>query len=909
MSWWGRLWRRRKMEQQLEKELRFHIEEHAADLIARGVDPAEARRQARLAMGGPEQVKELCRDARGTRWLEDLLQDARYALRIFRNNPGFTAVALLTLALGAGATTVMFAVINGVLLKPLPYPQPARLVAVFGHSATWNAAVFGEQKLAYLDFLDCQRQSRSLDMAGSVFDGGTVSEPGEPEYVDLREISPDLFSVLRVKLALGRSFLPAEDRIGATPVMIVGYGFWQRHFAGKPEAIGASVTLDQKRYTVVGIAPAGFRLYGEEADVYTPLGQDEVGYLRNRQAHPVGVIARLRPGATLPQAQAELELIAQHLAAEYSDTNAGRTFRVQPLHPDVGDAGATLWLLLGAVSLVLLIACANVASLLLARAVSRERELAMRAALGASRGRLARQCITESAELGLAGSALGILLAAAGIRPFVAFWPGSLPRAEQVHLDWRVLLFALSVGLVGGFLFGLAPALRVPSRELERTLRSGARTVTGGSRRLHAAFVISELALAVVLLASAGILGRTLLRLASVNPGVDVRNVLTARVALSPDVLANPARIPAAWQDLLERARRVPGVHSVATVDTVPMRTGDNPLGYWTTPAVPPENKRPMALSSSASPDYLKVMRIPLLAGRFFNEEDRLGSQPAIVIDEVMARQAFGNQPALGKRLWLPDMPCVRPAPQPPPGSGAAGAAGAGETSVPCSNPFTVVGVVGHVRYWGLAGDDQAQLRAQFYYPFAQVPARFLPRWSQLMSIAIRTDVPPLGLVEGLRHELRGATGDQVLYAVHTLEQLASDSLAEQRFLLLLLGIFAALALLLACVGIYGVLAYLNGQRMPEFGLRMALGATAGDVLRLVLRQSVKMVLIAVAIGLFAAMAAGRLLERLVAGVQSLEPLTLAMMIAVLLVAALLASFLPARRASRIDPMQALRQE
>jgi predicted permease len=883
MSWWQRLLRRRKMEEQLEKELRFHLDQHANELIAKGHSPDEARRQARLALGGPEQVKENCRDARGTRWLEDLLQDFRYAIRTLRKQPSFAAVALLTLALGIGATTVMFTLINGVLLAPLPYPDSDKLVAVNGHSDGWNAEVFGEQNVAYLDFLDCARESRSLTIAAALFNGGTVSEPGEPEYVDLREISSGLFSVLRVPIVQGRSFLPEEDRPGAMPVAILGNSFWQRHFAARPDALGLSVVLDGKRYTVVGIAPAGLKLFGEEPEIYTPVGQDTAKYVRNRAAHPMHVVARLQPGATLSQAQSELALLGRHLAGQFPDTNAGRTFQVKPLRPNVGNVGSKLWLLLGAVSLVLLVACVNVASLLLARAVSRERELAMRVALGASRGRLVRQCLTESAMLGLSGGLLGVLIAADGIRPFVRMWPGALPRADEIQLDWHVLLFAFGVSMLSGLLFGLAPALRAPFRNLEQRLRTGARSIAGRSRRLHSIFVISEIAFAIILLVSAGMLGRTLLRLSSLDPGVDVSNVLVTRMALSPATLADPAKTRAAWNEVLARGRSVPGVQSIATVDTFPMRSGDNEQGYWTSADVPPTNKLPFALLTSVSPDYLDVMRIPLLRGRFFNDHDTLDSTPVIVIDEVLARNAFGIQDPVGK-LWIPDM-----------GYGG--------------NVFEIVGVVGHVRHWGLAGDDQAKIRAQIYYPFAQLPDSFMHRWSELMSIAVRTEIPPLGVLASLRSELKGVAGDQVLYEVRTMEQLANESLAEQRFLFLLFGVFAGLALLLACIGIYGVLAYLTGQRVPEIGVRMALGATAGEVTRMVLRQSLGMICAGVGVGMLAAIAAGRLLVHTVEGMQSTELSTFIITIPILVVAALLASFAPARRASRIDPIRALRQE
>src|SRR6266481_5600423 len=831
MTWWQRLWHRTRMEEQLEKELRFHLEQHASELIAQGQAPNEARRQARLALGGPEQVKEKCRDARGTRWLEDLLQDTRYALRTFRQKPGFTAIALLLLALGIGATTVMFAVVNSVLLRPLSYPEPDRLVTL---------RVFTEQigelwGFSNLDFGDAKRESLTLALAAWTYGGGTISEPGEPEYVNGRQISAELFSTLRISPVQGRAFRPDEDRPGAAPVAIISYGLWQRDFGGEPSAIGKSLVYDGKPYIVVGIAPAGFQLDGE-ADVFTPLEprQNTDPRMQNRGARFLRVMGRLQPGFGLAEGRAELALTARHLAEEYPKSNTGLTMIAYPLQKEVvGDVGSTLWLLLCAVGLVLLIACVNIASLLLARAVSRERELAMRVALGAGRSRLARQCLTESAILGLGGGVLGVVLAFVNIHPFVAFWPGSLPRAEEVHLDWRVLVFAVGASLLSGLLFGLAPALRVPVRGVEKMLRAGARSMAGSSRRLHSAFVISVIALAVVLLVSAGMLGHTLLALSSLDPGFNVHDVIAARFALSPATL-------------------------------------------------PPPNHEPVALASCVSPDYLRVMGIPLRQGRFFNEHDRIGSEAVVVIDDNLAQHAFGTKDAVGKRIWIPAM---------------------------SPSPVLIVGIVGHVRHWGLARDDQSRVRDQMYYPFAQVPSPLLHFFSSVMSIAARTTMPPLKVVEPLRRELRGAAGDQALYEVHTMEQLVSASLARHRFLLLLFGIFAGVALLLACIGIYGVMAYLTGQRVPEFGVRIALGASARDVMRLVLGQSLGMIFAGVAVGIFAALATGRLLVHLVDGMRPAEPSTFAIMIPILVGAALLASFLPARRASRIDPMRALRQE
>jgi predicted permease len=881
MSWLKRATHRDEMETKLHKELQFHLDEHAKELTAQGYSPEEARRRARLEIGGPEIVKESCRDARGTQWLHDLGQDVRYALRILRKKPSFAAIALITLALGTGATTVMFTLVNGVLLKPLPYPNPERLVAVRGFTPTFNTAVFGEQFLAYPDFLDCKNSVKSLDMAGTVFNGGIVSKPEPADYENSLEITGNLFSVLGIPLYRGRSFLPEEDRPGGAPVAVISYTLWQSHFAGSDSAIGQSMSFDGTQYTIVGVAPPRFLAEQGPLDVFIPLAQDNAAFLKKRGPHPVQVFARLKPGATLAQAQTEFTVEARGLAQQFPDTNKDRTFLVKALRPDVSDVSATLWLLLGAVSLVLLIACANIASLLLARSISREREFGMRVALGAGRGRLVRQCLTESMVLGLGGGILGAIVAALGIKPFITYWPGSLPRAAEVSLDWRVMLFALGISLLCGLFFGLAPALRVPTRNLETTLRSSSRSVTSGARRLHSVFVISEIAIALVLLASAGMMGRTLLRLAKLDPGINIHNVLTSRVALSEATLSNTARTRAAWQEIINRMEHVPGVVAAAVVDTVPMREGNNQVGYWTSANLPTDDKQPLTNATCVTPDYMKVMRLTLREGRFFTDQDRIGSAPVVVIDDVMARNAFGNADPIGRNLWL----------------------GLG------NDPLRVIGVVGHVRYWGLAADDQAKVRDESYYAFAQLPDPLVKRWSQLMSVVVRTSVPPRSIVEAVRGEVRGATGDQVLYQTGTMEEFEAASIAQQRFLLLLFGIFAGLALLLACIGIYGVLSYLTGQRTPEIGVRMALGATASRVVRMVLGESLWIISAGAALGILGAYAAGRVLIRSVDGMRSVEPATFALMVIVLVAAALAASYVPARRASKVDPITALRQE
>jgi predicted permease len=881
MTWWSRLSRRNSLERDLARELEFHITERVSALRSTGLSEEESRRRVRHEFGGMEQVKEVCRDARGTRWLEDLRSDIRYTFRTLRKVPSFTMVCLVTLALGIGVTTGIFTVVNGVLLKPLAYSDPGRLVNL-QEKTTWETAWGDIWALSYPNYLDCKRRVSSLELAALHDAGGAIlSAPGDAAYADGLEISSNLFSVLGVHLLRGRPFSPDENLPGGSPVAIIGYHFWQQRFGGNPQAIGMKLVYDGHPRMVIGIAPAGFRVDGDEVDLFTPIGQDIAPMQLNRERHGTVAWGRLRPGATMARANAELAVVGRQLEAAYSKSNHGRTFVAETLQADVGEARSTLWLLLGTVSLVLLIACANIASLLLARAISRQRELTLRAALGASRGRLVRQYLAESAVLGFGGGCVGVLFAIAVVRALVALWPNGLPRSYDIRVDERVLLFGTGISLLSGLVCGLAPALGTRLGEIDRTLRAGARTVVGGTRRLHAAFITIEIALAVVLLAAAAMLAQTLLHLASLNPGLNIRSLMTARVALAPATLTNPAETRATWKDILDRARRVPGVDSVAMIDTVPMREGSNPIGYTTSAAAVPESQQPLVLANCTTPDYLKVMGIPLLQGRFLSARDQINSQSVAVVDEVMAKQAFPGGDPVGRQLWI----------------GIA------------RDPVTVVGVVGHVRQWGLAGDDNSRVRAQLYYPFSQVPDELVRRWSELMSIAIRTETDSEAVLKPLRRAVSGATRDQVLYETHTMEQLVSQSLARQRFLLLLFGIFAGLALVLACVGVYGVFSYLTSQRIPEIGIRIALGATTEQVVVLIMRQSCRMIFAGIALGFAGAMAAGRLLLWLIEGMQAINPSTLILTVSLLMAAALFASFLPARRASRIDAMQALRQE
>jgi predicted permease len=490
--------------------------------------------------------------------------------------------------------------------------------------------------------------------------------------------------------------------------------------------------------------------------------------------------------------------------------------------------------------------------------------------------------LIESSVLGIWGGSLGLLLAILGTGAFVRFWPDRLPRADEVHVDWRVLLFAITSSILTALIFGLIPALRANRSAIEDTLRSRSRSVAGTARRPLSGFVVSQIALALVLLSAAGVMGRTLVRFASLNPGIDIRNTMAARVALSPAVLSNPAQARAAWQELMDSMRRVPAIQSVALTDIVPMREGENVLGYRATATPPPPNQEAEALASAVTPDYLQVMRLPLIRGRFFNDNDRLGSPQVVVIDENLAHHAFGREDPVGKALWIQ---------------------GIGD------QPVQVVGVVGHVRHWGLAGDDLSTVHDQIYYPLAQVPDHLVRFFSSVLSIVVRTEVSPLNMVDALQRQARGSAGDQTLYEVHTMEQLVSASLARQRFLLLLFAIFAGLALLLACVGIYSVIAYLTSQRVPEFGVRIALGAHSSDIIRLVLRESLAVIMVGIGIGLLASVGSGRVLQRLVPGVQTAQGLVLVVVLPALILAALFACYIPARRAGKVDPAVSLRYE
>ncbi len=811
--------------------------------------------------------------------MSTLLQDLRYGLRMLAKNPGFTAVAVLTLALGIGANTAIFSVVNGVLLRPLPYPEPDRLARIYERSAQFN-----EMSVSYPNFLDWERMNRSFaGMAAYRGESFNFADTGQPEYIPGAMVTANFFSVLDVKPLQGRTFTPDEDRRGANPVAMVSDGLWKRRFGGDTAVLGKSLLVDGKAYTVVGILPRDCQLLGP-AEVITPLWQwSRRMNLEGRETHPgIRVVGRLRPGVSLAQARADMDNIAHSLAEAYPKTNEGQGTRVVPLKNDVvGDVRPMLLLLQAAVGFVVLIACANVANLLLARSVARKREVAVRVALGASRGRVIRQFLTESVLVSLAGGALGLLLASWGIPPVLAAVPGGLPRREAIGLDGSVLLFTLVISLLTGILFGLAPALESSRSNLQEALKEGGRSAVGGQHRTQSIFVVSEVALALVLLAGAGLLIRTLQRLWDVNPGLNPQHALTMQVALSPTLLDDPSKIRIAWRQLLDRVRNIPGVESAAVTILVPLSGDDNEMPFWTS-GQPPSSMAQMhaALTYITTPGYLGTMGIPLQRGRYFTEQDSESSRKVAVIDDVLAEHFFPGQDPVGKQLQLYML-----------------------------GPIEIIGVVGHVKHWGLDADDSAKIRDQLYFPFFQIPDQFMAQAKTGLRLVLRTGANPVSVASAVSKQVMGPGRDQPVYNVNSMEQLISSSVARRRFLRMVLVIFAGLALTLAAIGIFGVISYSVSQRTHEIGIRMALGAEKRNVLKLVVGRGLALTLAGVAIGLVAALGLTHFIAGMLYGLRPTDPLTFVAVSLLLTAVALLACYIPARRATKVDPMVALRYE
>ena len=886
MNFWRR-WSRKKWEQQLDDELRFHIERQTAENITAGLAPDEARRQAVLQLGAAEGVKEDCREQRRGFWLETLWTDVRYGLRMLRKAPGFTTIAILTLALGIGANTAIFSVVQGVVLAPLPYREPDRLVMVLESNQR-----FPEDAISYPNFLDWQRTARSFQQMAAVtlHEGFDLSSPGTPEHLDGHRISAGYFSTLGVDLSLGRDFSRQEDRRGGAPVAIIGNRLWKERFGGSAQALGRSVILNGVGYTIVGVAsPAVVGLLSQHDDIYTPLGQGDRLILDARGGHEDMLsIARLRTGVSIAQAQAEMGAIQEHLDQLYPDADAGLGADVLPLKQEiVGDVRGTLLLLLSAVGLVLLIACANVANLLLARSTVRSREFAIRSALGAGRARIVRQLVTESVLLSLAGRSLGLLIAKWGVNLVLAAVPQSLPRTANITVNASVLAFAFGISVAVGILFGLAPALKSSRADLRASLNEGARGSTSSHRRAQSALVIVQMALTLVLLVSAGLLFRTIRRLWEINPGFDTQHVIAFKVGLSPSAAKSGSTLRIAFLQLLDRIRMIPGVQAADFSMLVPLTDDDNDTPFWIgtdKPAV--VQNAPRMLVFDTGPDYLHTMGIPLLRGRFFSREDTTKSPCVAVIDSVFAEQHFAGKDPLGQSITF------------------------GWAASPWG-PCQIVGVVGHVRHWGL-GEIGTGTRAQSYYPLYQARDALWPLGYPGIRIIVRTPVNVATIMPAIKAAVYGAGSDQTVYDVQTMQQIALESMSSQRFPMILLGAFAGLALLLASIGIYGVISYSVAQRAHEIGIRMALGAENSSIFRLVIGQGLRLTLAGLAIGAAAALLLTRLLSgfsHLLYGVGASDPLTFIAVSVVLTATAVLASYFPARRAMRVDPMVALRYE
>lgn len=879
-------------EAEIVEELAEHAEDRYQELQSDGATQAEAWRITIEELSGHELLARELRAVERPDGLEPVVlgagnkdhvlagfgQDLRYGLRTLRKNPGFTTIAVVALALGIGANTAIFSVVNGVLLRPLSYPDPGRLLKIYE-----TTAEFGRSSVAYPNYLDWRRESHSFtDMAAYRGDDFNFTGSGEPEQVPGAYVTASLFPVLGVKPSLGRGFLPEEDRQGAACAVMLSYGFWQRRFGADKNILGRNLTLNAANCTVVGVLPADFR-FRDNARVFIPIERwDSVG-LRTREQHPgLQVISRLKENSSMEAAQSELASICNGLARQYPKTNAGHGAKTARMKDDlVGYIRPTLLLLVGAVVFVLIIACANVANLLLARSTALRRELAIRTALGAERKRVVRQLLTESVLLSLGGGAAGLLLACTGTRLVLAATPGNLPRAAEIGIDPWVLLFTFVVSIVTGLLFGLAPALHGANANPQEFLKEGARGAGGGRHRAEGVFVAVEVGLAVILLAGAGLMMQSLWRLWRVDPGFDTRQVLTAKVALSPTVMASPQAIRLAYDQLLGRVKAIPGVGAAAMTSLVPLGDSDSEIPFWPGGGPqPPVNRLTSALFYIVTPDYPGLMQIPLRRGRFFTDRDNLASPPVVVIDDVMARHVFPGQDPVGKQLSLMVL-----------------------------GPVQIVGVVGHVKHWGLDSDDTAKLRDQMYFSFQQVPDKFMTEGVAGLTLLLRTGPEPLSVVGAVRAAVAGPTRDQPIYDVRTMEQIISGSLAERRFTMVVLIIFAAAALLLAAVGIYGVMSYAVTRRTHELGIRATLGASRGEIVGLVMRQGMRLAAIGMAGGVVAALALTRVMAGLLYGVQPADPATLAGVSLLLGGIALLACYIPARRATAVDPVVALRCE
>ena len=872
--WLRRLYRRvrallssESIHGEIDEEMRFHIDMRTEENVRAGMPPGEARRAALRRFGNFDSVRDRAYEVRGGGMLESLLQDVRYGARVLARNRGFTAVAVLTLALGIGANSAIFSVVNSVLLRPLPFAAPDRLVRVYEKRLKLGRT---RNVVSAPDFLDWREQS-SVFEAVSAYTGwnAALTSGDEPRQVTGTVASADLFQVLRAAPMLGRVFTAEEDKPGAGRVVVISHRMWKGLFGSDPSVVGKTVRLDGEGYTVVGVMPADFEFPDRGSELWAPLAlsAQEPG---NRGSHYLNVVARLKDGVTLGKAQAEMEAVAARLEQQHP-VNVGHGVNVFPLHDEVvGAVRPALLLLLGVVGFVLLIACANVANLLLARGASRHTEIAIRTALGAARLRVVRQLLTESLLLAFAGGMLGLLLSAWGVDSLVKLIPADMPRVGEIGVDRWVFGFTSLVSVSTGVLFGLLPALQVSKGNLHDALKEGGRSPLSGSSRqsrLRGFLVVTEVAAALILLIGAGLLAESFVRLRRVSPGFDPSNVLTMQLSLPPAKYKEPQRQAAFLQQVLQRAEALPGVKAAGAVVGLPLG-GNSASRYFQIEGRPP---RPAGegLNTNfnlASPNYFRALGVPLKSGRYFDEHDAAGAAEVVVINETMARRFWPDEEPLGKRLRI------------------------GE------NPWRTV--VGDVKNDELS----AETKPEMFYPLAQSPLPF-------MTLVVRSDADPAALVAAVRGAVREVDKEQPVYDVKTMEQRVAESVSSRRLTALLVGLFAVLAVTLAAIGIYGVISYSVTQRTHEIGVRVALGARGVDVLRLVVGHGMRLVLVGVGLGLAGAFALTRLVSSFFFGVSAADPAVYAGVSLLLLAVALLACLVPARRAAKTDPMVALRYE
>ena len=875
-----RVWRSpRQVDQDFDQELETHLDLLMEESVRRGMSPEEAKRAARIRLGGHTQLKETNRELHGLPAIETLLQDTRYAFRMLRKNPGFTAVAVLTLALGIGANTAIFSVVYAVLLKPLPYTNPEQLFTAFQANTQQGIAETG---CSYLNFEEWRAQNHVFsEMAGIVAHQLTLTGRVEPTVVNTSVVTPEFFALLDVKPVAGRIFSPQDGKQGAPPVVLVSEDLWRGRFGADPKIIGTSINLDQRPFTVIGIIPGAFRtlFFTTKQEVWIPLVQDPVfsTFMPKRGSHLLPVIGRLKPGVSVAQAQAEMDAISARLAGEFPAENNGWTVRLVPLQKEiVGDVRTGLLVLLGAVGLVLLIACANIANLLLTRATSRSKEIAVRAALGAGRARIIRQLLSETAVLGLLGGAVGIALAYWGVKVLSSLLPSSLPQMNPIRVDYFVLGFALLLSAIAGVAFGLVPAAFAANADIQNTLREGARSGESRNRRRARSFLaVVEISLAMVLLVTAGLLLRSFARLTSVSPGFDAQHIVKVDISLPQFQYSTPQQWAAFSEELLARIQSDPGLRDSAVVVPRPIVDRNVNLPFDIV-GNPPSSAGASRTASyvSVSPDYFRVMGIPLLAGRVFNQHDISSARRVSIISEAMARLYFPNQDPLGKQISFGFSP----------GSGGA--------------MREIVGIVGNVRDVALGKSPGAMM----YVPYAQAPF-----WGA--NLVVKSTLSTSSVAAAIRQEVQRIDKDLPVTDVAKMPDAIDASVAQPRFRMFLLGLFAVMALVLAATGIFGVISYSVSRRTNEIGIRVALGASRNTILNMILRETLVLTFLGLAIGLPSALAASHLVGHMLFNVSANDPATLAAVAFSLAAVAALAGYIPARRAMRVDPMVALRHD